>query len=272
MRKQDSINESKRLELAGTGSSADEPSVGTLARGLDVLELFASASPELSQKEISQTLGLPMPTVHRLVALLTERGWLGRDPATRRLRLGMQTARLVPALLAGMRLPELARPHLARLARDVRETVNMAILEGSEIVYLLSESGDRLLTAQVTIGMRLPAHCTALGKCLLAQLPDDLARAALGKEPYEKRTERTVATWGKLARDLAAIRDTGIARSQEEYEIGLVSIAVAVHWLDGPGSAAINVSLPAGRATPTFHDEIARRLAQTARDISGARG
>ena len=117
MRKQVSINEST--------------SVGTLARGLDVLELFASSAPELSQKQISDTLGLPMPTVHRLTALLTERGWLDRDPVTRRLRLGLEMARLVPALMAGMRLPELARPHLLRLASDVGEAVNVAILEGA---------------------------------------------------------------------------------------------------------------------------------------------
>ena len=67
--------------------SFNESSVGTLARGLDVLELFSPASPELSQKEISGMLGLPMPTVHRLVAVLTERGWLARDPGSRRLRL-----------------------------------------------------------------------------------------------------------------------------------------------------------------------------------------
>src|SRR5262245_13487310 len=99
MRKQVSINES---------------SVGTLSRGLDVLALFPTEGPELSQKEISQALGLPMPTVHRLVAVLTRRGWLSRDPATRRLRLGLETARLVPALLAGMQLAELARPHVLR--------------------------------------------------------------------------------------------------------------------------------------------------------------
>jgi len=169
MRKQVSINEST--------------SVGTLARGLDVLELFASSAPELSQKQISDTLGLPMPTVHRLTALLTERGWLDRDPVTRRLRLGLEMARLVPALMAGMRLPELARPHLLRLASDVGEAVNVAILEGPDIVYLLSESGDRLLTSNVTVGTRLPAHCTALGKCLLAKLPRTSPGARSARSP-----------------------------------------------------------------------------------------
>jgi DNA-binding IclR family transcriptional regulator len=246
--------------------------VGTLARGLDVLELFASERPELAQKEISESLGLPMPTVHRLVGLLADRGWLDRDPGSRRLRLGLQTARLVPALLAGMRLPELARPHLARVAAEVHETVNMAILQGSEIVYLLSEAGDRLLSTQVMVGMRLPAHCTALGKCLLAQLRDDLAEAALGTEPYQRRTEHTLTTWKRLAPELAAIRAVGVAISEQEYEAGLISIAAPVRWIDGPGSAAINVSLPTGRATPELRYRLAKRLIQAAAEISRGLG
>jgi len=252
MRKQVSINES---------------SVGTLARGLDVLELFASAAPELSQKEISQALRLPMPTVHRLVALLTERGWLDRDPASRRVRLGLQMTRLVPALLGGMRLPELARPHLLRLASEVHETANLAVLEGGEVVYLLSESADRVLTSHVTVGMRLPAHCTALGKCLLAQLPEEVARAAAGPEPYARRTKHTLITWRRLAANLADIRETGFALSDEEYEVGLVSIAVAVDWLDGPGTAAINVSLPATRSTPESRRRLIRGLLEAGHAI-----
>jgi DNA-binding IclR family transcriptional regulator len=252
MRKQVSINES---------------SVGTLARGLDVLELFSRAGPSLSQKEISDALALPMPTVHRLTAVLTERGWLDRDPASRRLRLGLEMTRLVPALLGGIRLPELARPHLQRLALTVHETVNLAILEGAEVVYLLSESGDRLLTSQVTVGMRLPAHCTALGKCLLAYLPDDAVRLALGEEPFERRTGGTLVSWRGLSAALDAIAEAGVSVSEEEYEVGLVSIAVPVRWLDGPGSAAINVSLPAGRATPSFRSELTAALLDAARAI-----
>lgn len=250
-----------------------ERSVGTLARGLDVLELFASASGEFSQTEISEALGLPMPTVHRLVALLTERGWLDRDPVSRRLRLGIEMVRLVPALMGGLRLSEITRPRLIRLASELHETVNLATLEGAEIVYLLSETADRLLTSRATVGMRLPAHCTALGKCLLAQLPHDVARVALGDQPYERRTERTLTTWTSLAKDLAAIREAGVSISEEEYEVGLVSIAVPVRWLHGPGTGAINVSLPATRASAEFRDRLTERLLRAAAEISvpGAR-
>lgn len=242
-------------------------SVGTLARGLDVLELFGQSEPELTQKQISDRLALPMPTVHRLAAVLTERGWLDRDPITRRLRLGIEMARLVPAMMAGMRLPELARPHLVRLAAELQETVNVAILEGPEIVYLLSESGNRLLTMQVFVGTRLPAHCTALGKCLLSQLPEDVAAAALGPEPYERRTAQTLTSFQELSEDMRAARELGVAISEEEYEVGLVSIAVPVAWLEGPGTAAINVSLPTSRATPMFRRQLIDGLLDAARAI-----
>ena len=89
-------------------------------------------------------------------------------------------ARLVPAMLAGMRLPELARPHWRGLPPTCRRPSTSRSCEGAEIVYLLCESGNRLLTMQVFVGTRLPAHCTALGKCLLSQLPEDVAAAALG--------------------------------------------------------------------------------------------
>jgi IclR family transcriptional regulator, acetate operon repressor len=247
--------------------SASETSVGTLARGLDVLGLFAQRAPELSQKEISDALGLPMPTVHRLTAVLAERGYLERNASTRRFRLGLEVARLIPPLLSGLRLPEFARDHIARLAMETGETVNLAVLQDSEIVYLLSESGNRLLTSQTPVGLRLPAHCTALGKCLLAQLPDETARGAAGEEPYEKRTSATCSTWPALRRSLHRIRRDGVARSWEEYEIGLASIAVPVAWLDGPGSAAINVSLPTSRATEEFQDELVGRLRATTHRI-----
>ena len=238
--------------------------MGTLARGLDILGLFATEAPELSQTEMSAALGLPLPTVHRLTAVLAERGYLERDPRTRRFRLGLEVARFMPPLLSGLRLPELARAHVARLAADTGETVNLAVLQDGEIVYLLSESGGRLLSARTPVGTRLPGHCTALGKCLLAQLPDEVARDAAGPEPYEERTAATRTTWEELQPVLARIRRDGVAQSWEEYEIGLASIAVPVGWLDGPGSAALNVSLPTTRATRSFRGQLVARLREIA--------
>jgi IclR family acetate operon transcriptional repressor len=250
--------------------SRSETSVGTLARGLDILGLFAREGPELTQTEISDALGLPLPTVHRLTAVLAERGYLERDPRTRRFRLGLEVARFMPPLLSGMRLPEVARADVNRLADDTGETVNLAVLQEGEIVYLLSESGSRLLSTQTPIGLRLPAHCTALGKCLLAQLPEETARDAAGPEPYEQRTPATATTWEALRPALARVRRDGVAISWEEYEVGLASLAVPVPWLDGPGSAAVNVSLPTTRANRAFRTELVARLREIARRIEAS--
>jgi IclR family acetate operon transcriptional repressor len=250
--------------------STIETSVGTLARGLDILGLFARGTPELSQSEISAALGLPMPTVHRLTAVLAERGLLERDARTRRYRLGLELARLMPPLLAGLELPDLARPELALLAHETGETVNLAVLQGGETVYLLSESGDRLLTAQAPVGSRLPAHCTALGKCLLAQLPDELARDAAGPEPYQQRTPLTRTTWAELRKSLEQVRRIGVSQSWQEYEIGLAAVAIPLHGVRGGSGAGINVSLPTTRATRTFRTELVGRLRATARRIEAS--
>lgn len=247
-------------------------SVGTLARGLDILELFASDSPELTQTEISERLGLPVPTVHRLVKLLTERGWLVRDSGTRRLRLGLGAARLLPAV----RLPDLARDPLRAMAERSGETVNLATLDarsgtgGAEVLYLVSEAGSHLLTLRSHVGLRLPVHATALGKCLLAQLDDEDARRAAGRQPYAALTPRTVTSWEKLRSQLQRVRREGVAYSREEYEVGLHSIAAPLAWMDGDGPVAVNVSLPSSRAGREATAELTRELLATAARITGA--
>jgi DNA-binding IclR family transcriptional regulator len=247
-------------------------SVGTLARGLDILELFTANTPELTQKEISETLGLPVPTVHRLTKLLMERGWLVRDAAGRRLRLGLAPTRLLPGLLAGLRLPDVARDHLRDLAERTGETVNLAVLHEGEVAYLASESGSRLLTLKPTVGLRLPVHCTALGKCLLAQLSDEDARRTAGRQPYRALTSHTLTSWAELRENLERIRNEGVAVSHEEYEDGLDSMAVPIAWIEGEGPLALNVSLPSSRAAGGAEAELTRELAAAAAAIERAAG
>ena len=241
-------------------------SVGTLARGLDILELFGGESPELTQKEISERLDLPVPTVHRLAKVLVERGWLARDPASRRLRLGLGATRL----MSGLPLPDLAREHLRGLAESTGETANLATLDGGEVLYLVSETGSRLLTLRSHAGLRLPVHCTALGKALLAQLEDAEARRAAGAAPYRAVTDRTITSWEPLRASLVRVRREGVAHSRDEFEVGLRSVAVPLGLAERDGPVAINVSLPTSRAGRDAMTEITRELQATAEAIRGA--
>ena len=255
----------KQISRTESGSS-----VGTLARGLDILELFAGESPALTQKEISERLGLPVPTVHRLTKLLVERGWLVRDAGSRRLRIGLGVARLLPALLSGLRLPELARDHVRGLAERSGETVNLAVLHGGEVVYLLSESGSRLLTLRSTIGLRLPVHCTALGKCLLAQIPDDEARRAAGPRAVRGAHAGNGHDLGRAAKEPRASAPGRASRcpTRSTRRGSTRSPCRSPGWR-ATGPAAVNVSLPSTRAVG---NAAGRPHARAARGGAGDRG
>jgi DNA-binding IclR family transcriptional regulator len=244
--------------------------VRALARGIEILSLFGSRGPDLSQSEIAEALALPLPTVHRLVTTLEGLGFLTRDPRSRRLRLGLEILKLLGPLIDGMQAPALAREHLRALAYETGETANLATLDGSEVVYLMGYTGERHLTAQTSVGLRLPAHCTALGKSLLAAVGDDVAARLVGPGPYPRRTPRTKVTWAQLQEDLERVRREGFAASDEEFEIGLVSFAVPLASPDDRPPLAINVSLPSMRATDSEREVLVARLRETADAIAAS--
>ena len=221
----------------------------SLGRVLDVLGLFSADRARLSLSEIAELLGWPVPTTHRVIATLVDRGFLVREPHTKQFRLGLGVIRLVAPLLTSFQLPELARPHLQSLSLHTGETVNLAILDGAEVLYLSSYPGRFRVRVDATPGARLSAHCTALGKCLLAQLGPEDARRRLGPRPYAPMTPKTARTWEELTPRLDAARSRGYAVSVDEYEIGLLSCAVPVRAEIGL-VAAINVAAPAMRVSP----------------------
>lgn len=258
------------LAKGGEGPARRDDGVRALARGIEILKLFGTRGADLSQSEIAEALGLPLPTVHRLVATLEQRGFVTRDARSRRFRLGLEILKLLAPVMEGMRTPELAREHLRALAYETGETVNLATLDGSEVVYLMGFSGDRLLTAQTSVGLRLPAHCTALGKSLLASVGDDVAARLLGPGPYARRTARTRVTWSQLQEDLEQVRSDGFAVSDGEFEIGLVSVSVPLPAYGDRAPLAINVSLPSLRATAAERALLVERLRETADVIAAS--
>lgn len=221
----------------------------SLGRVLDVLGLFNADRSQLSLSEIAELLEWPVPTTHRVTTTLVDRGFLTRELHTKRFRLGLGVVRLVAPLLTGFQLPELARPHLHALSVHTGETVNLAILDGADVLYLSSYPGGFRLRAPATPGARLAAHCTALGKSLLAQLDPADARRRLGPGPYAQMTPKTARTWEELTPRLNAVRTQGYAVSVDEYEVGLLSCAVSVR-ADIGMVAAINVAAPAMRISP----------------------
>lgn len=226
---------------------------------------------ELTLTVVAQELGWPVATAHRVVSTLVSQRFLTRDPDTKLLRLGPSIIRLAAPSLASF-APETAKPHLEALADETGESVHYAALDRAEVLYLESAAGKYLLRADVAPGARTPAHCTALGKCMLAQMELDDARVDLGEEPYPKLTELSATRWSELEPQLKQIREDGYALSAGEFEDGLNSCAVPVPTINGV-PAAINVTAPAYRAgVSVLVDSFVPRLRATADAIARTQG
>jgi IclR family transcriptional regulator, acetate operon repressor len=223
-------------------------SVKTLQRGLDVLSLF-NKSPEWTQSGIAEATELPMPTVYRLCSTLVAAGFLERERGGNRFHCGVALIELASRALSSLAPLDLVTEYLQALADTTGETANLGILVGGDVVYLRSAAGERLLRPQVAAGSRAPAYCSAIGKCLVSQLDPAEARSAVGPEPYPARTRHTLTTWRTLSAALAEVRAEGIAESNQEYELGLYSLATSVSSIDAGRPSAISVSPPTSRAT-----------------------
>jgi DNA-binding IclR family transcriptional regulator len=254
------------------GSEVNHPSpapaaVKTLSRGLELLKLFVR-SPVWTQSEIAEATGLSMATVYRLCSTLVDAGFLEREAQGRRLRCGVIVLELAGQALAALTPLDLVTAQLQALADVTGETANLAILAGGEVVYLQSAAGKRLLGHTTAAGLRVPAYCTAIGKCLLAQLDPAETHDVVGPEPYPVRTKHTITSWKALSAALEQVRAEGIAESDQEYELGLYSLAVPVPSVDGGRPSAISVSPPTSRATAANRRGLARELHRAAEAIA----
>ena len=139
----------------------------SLERGLAILSSFSSSRPLLGVSELSRDVGLSRSTTHRYVATLTALGYLQQDPVTRRYRLGPRVLDLGFSAINSMELREISVPHLQQLSDETGYTVNMAVLDGSDVVYIercrSSREGQRDIDLNLHVGSRLPAYCTSLG-------------------------------------------------------------------------------------------------------------
>src|SRR3954447_11279586 len=157
----------------------------SLERGLAILSAFRSGRPLLGVSELGRDIGLSRSTTHRYVSTLPPLGYLQQDPSTKKYRLGPRVLDLGFSAINSMELREVAAPHLRELSDETGYTVNMAILDGTDIVYVercrTARAGQREIDLNLHVGARLPAYCTSLGKVLLAWLPPTEQRDALSR-------------------------------------------------------------------------------------------
>ena len=249
----------------------------SLERGLAILSAFRPDRPLLGISELGRQLGLNRSTTHRYVATLAGLGYLLQDPVTRKYRLGPRVLDLGFSAINSMELREIATPHLQELSDATGHTVNMAILDGDDIVYIervrCSQPGQREIDLNLHVGSRLPAYCTSMGKVLLAHLPDAERADVVTRVELARRGPNTVTGRDAFARELTRVRSAGMAVNNEELAYGLRSIAVPVRSQGGEATAAINLAVH--RSMVSMEDMVAHLgppLERTAAQISSRIG
>jgi DNA-binding IclR family transcriptional regulator len=214
--------------------------VPALAQGLAALGLFGADRPLLSAPEIAQALGLPRSTVFRLLQTLESLGFLRREDE-RHYRLGPALLNRGFAYLASLDLVQVAQPHLVALRDRTGLATQLAVLDGTEILYVARVAAHGPIASTVGVGTRLPAHATAMGRVLLMQEGEAALRARFGTTPLARHTAITPTSLPALAALLAADRARGHVLSASHFEPGIDSLAVPVRGPQGRVEAALSV-------------------------------
>ena len=240
---------------------AEKGGVQSVERIFALIELLAAHPAGASLQTLAQGTALAKSTVHRLLASLVGLGYVSQEETSGRYRLTLKMFELSSGIVNDMAIMEVAKAHLERLAQRTGEAVHLVIRDGQDIVYIYkTENGPMRMSSRV--GMRSPLYCTGVGKAILATLPaGEVAQVWAASRP-RKLTERTVADLPHLQEQLETVRAKGYAVDDEENELGVRCVAVAIPGPDGQADSAFSIS----GLTPYMTPERIRRIAAMALD------
>jgi len=246
-------------------------SIQALDRGLTILDLLADTGGELGVTDLARRLGVHKSTAYRLLATLQGHDLVDQTPDTEKYRLGHGLVRLAGSVTAAMDLVKASRPGLRDLASATEETINLAILQGDQVINIDQITPVNQLVNVNWVGKQTPLHCTSNGKVLLAFMPGE-ERWRLLQRPLQRVTPRTIVDPKLLERQLLRVQNEGYAFTLEELELGLNAVAAPVRGADGHVIAAVSVSGPSYRVTPQRLPELGELARRTADSVSRRMG
>ncbi|MES4909312.1 MULTISPECIES: IclR family transcriptional regulator [unclassified Streptomyces] len=255
------------IETAGPQTGG----VQSVDRAISVLEILAQRG-EAGVSEVATEIDVHKSTAFRLLGALEARDLVEQSGERGKYRLSFGILRLAGAVTARIDITQQGRPVCERLAEEIGETVNIAVLQEHYAVNLYQVRGPGAVTAHNWVGQLTPLHATSSGKILLAHLPAEERAALLTEAGMKKLTPRTMASRTKLEKNLAEARERGYSWTLEELEIGLHAMAAPIRDREGQVMASISVSGPSYRFTEERMHELAPVLVKGAEEISRRMG
>ncbi len=240
--------------------------VQSLERGLAVIRAFSHDRPRLTLSDVARETGMTRAAARRFLITLESLGYVSSDG--RLFSLRPSVLQLGYAYLSSFSLAEIAQDHLEELAEELHESCSASVLDGDDIVYVARASTNRIMTIGLSVGARLPAYCTSMGRVLLAAMDAEAMDRYLATANLEERTDRTITDPSSLRNELVRVREQGFCVLDQELEDGVRSVAVPVRDASGRVVASINTSAHASRVTTEILSrDFLPRLRNCARQI-----
>ena len=221
--------------------------IKSLQRAINILDLFDEQTAELGITVIAEKSGLHKSTAAGLVYTLEHNGYLGQDPETRKYGLGFKLVDRASTLLDQIDVRKVALSHLQELIAWCNESVNLAVRDGGQIVYIERLTTTRSLGMRAKVGYRAPLHCTALGKAILSHMPQDKVEELIAQCGLPAVTAHSITDRIQFLQEIDRVREQGFAVDKEENEIGVRCVAAPIYDHTGQPAATVSVSSPVFR-------------------------
>lgn len=246
--------------------------VRSVAKALMIIDMLSYAPEGMPLGEIARKIGAPKSTIHGLLSTLCEYGFVEQSSIDGCYKLGVHLFELGMAVADNWDVRKIAAPYIERLLGEMQETIHLVILDNGEVLYIDKRESNQSLRIVSKIGARLPAHCTGVGKVLLAYLPPAEVKTIIERKGLSKYTRNTITDPYLLEKELQKIRHQGYAIDNEEIMDGLRCVAAPIRDHKGDVCAAISISGPAVRLDEDRLPVAIDRVTKTADEISAALG
>ncbi|ABD56756.1 IclR family transcriptional regulator [Jannaschia sp. CCS1] len=252
--------------MVGEGSDSQD---GTVGKALSVLDAVAAFGRPVRFGELLQDSPYPKATLYRLVQVLTKQSMLVYEPDRQTYAPGLRLVRLAHAAWQTTSLAPVARPYLEALSADIGETIHLAQLDGSSVLYVDKINARDPLQMYSQAGKVAPCYCTGVGKAMIAFLPEDQLEPILRQQSYHVFTAHTFPDAAALREELRAIVDRGHAYDREEHEPGIICVAVPILTRSGRVLGAVSVTSSTERTSLTGLEAHLPRLHSAVSSIAG---
>lgn len=222
----------------------DKDHLQSLDKGLLILELLSKRGSPAKLEHLAQISGIKKTSCFRVLKTLSKAGFLVRDPDSKSYWLGPKTILIGLAGLGSQGVREIALPFMRELRDKTGVTVNLGILIGTEVIFVERLQSTYIMESSLRVGSRLPAHCSSMGKAILAFLPDEETQEILEQLNFEKKTSNTIIDKEAFRKELGKVKAQGFALNNEELEVGLFAVAGPLRDHSGRAVAAMNISFP----------------------------